>query len=354
MQHLIAMSGGVDSSVALLLAKNKFSTAGDTVVGITLALADENSPEHGNDIRNISDAASVCANQSTEHRLLYAYDEFREAVIDYFVNEYLCGRTPNPCVICNRDIKFGFLAEYADRHDFDKLITGHYARLEEHDGYTYLRKAADLSKDQSYMLAFLTQDQLRRAYFPLGELTKTEVRAIAEEHGFVNAHKRDSQDICFIPDGDYVSALRRLTDKIPSGGSYIDKNGILLGKHNGHICYTVGQRKGLGISLGKHAFVLAKDADTNTVILGDEQDLFKKTVHLTDLSFPSCSNLLADGTKCTAKIRYAHRGTTAVFHRLSETTALLEFDESQRAPSPGQFAVMYIDDYVAGAGVISK
>ncbi len=349
MPHLIAMSGGVDSSAALALSRR---TLGDDLTGITLALADEASPEHENDIRNIADAKSVCDNQGVPHIPLYAYPEFSARVIDYFTSEYLSGRTPNPCVICNREIKFGLIADYADKHGFEKIITGHYARLCESGGYTFIRKAADLSKDQSYVLAMLSQDQLRRAYFPLGEYTKAEVRDIAENLGFVNAQRRDSQDICFIPDGDYIRFISSRLGIFPEEGDYTDEYGKILGRHKGHWCYTIGQRKGLGISMGRHIFVLSKDAGKNRVILGDEDKLMKKTVPISGLNLPSDPHALDGDVRCAAKLRYAHREAAAVFHRTGEDSGILEFDEPQRAPSPGQFAVMYADDIVIGAGII--
>ena len=342
---IIAMSGGVDSSVALLLTKEKL---GRSVVGVTLALTEPT------DERSLADARAVCERMNTRHEAVYAQKEFRERVVDYFVREYLDGRTPNPCVICNRDIKFGLLADYADEHGYDKIVTGHYARLEKVGDYMYIRRAADLAKDQSYMLAFLKQDQLTRACFPLGELTKTEVRAIAEEHGFVNAHKHDSQDVCFIPDGDYVGAIERITGQAPSPGDYVDKDGKIIGKHRGQWCYTVGQRKGLGIAMGKHVFVLSKNAAENTVMLGDEPDLMRTRVEVDGLSLPSDPHILDGEVRCMAKIRYAHRAAPARFCRTGEEGGVIEFDEPQRAPSSGQFAVVYDEsgEYVIGAGVI--
>lgn len=338
------MSGGVDSGVALLLTKEKL---GRDAIGVTLALTEPT------DETSIADARAVCERMNTSHDVVYAQQEFRERVIDYFAAEYFAGRTPNPCVVCNRDIKFGLLAYYADSHGYDKIVTGHYARLERFDGYTYIRRAADPAKDQSYMLAFLRQEQLERAIFPLGELTKSEVRTIAEEYGLVNARKRDSQDVCFIPDGDYVRAICEITGETPVRGTYVDKNGVRLGEHRGHWRYTIGQRKGLGIALGRHVFVLSKDAAANTVTLGDEPDLMHKRVQLGGLSLPSDPSALDGGVRCVAKIRYAHKGATAVFHR-TEDGGELEFDEPQRAPSPGQFAVIYDEssEYVLGAGVI--
>ncbi len=339
------MSGGVDSGVALLLEKEKY---GRDALGVTLILTEPT------DEQAVSDARAVCERMNTRHTCIHAEEEFRRAVIDYFAEEYLAGRTPNPCVVCNREIKFGLLAKYADEHGCDSIVTGHYARLEQIGGYTFLRRAVDSAKDQTYMLARLAQNELRRAHFPLGELTKAEVRAIAEEHGLVNAHKHDSQDVCFVPDGDYVSAIEKITGRQPIGGDYIDTDGKILGSHRGYWCYTIGQRKGLGIALGKHAFVLDKNAQTNTVTLGDEGGLFKKSVAVEGLVLPSDPNALDGDTPCMAKIRYAHKAAKAVFHRTEEMTGVLEFEEEQRAPSPGQFAVMYDEsgEYVLGSAVI--
>ncbi len=342
---VIAMSGGVDSGVALLLTKEKL---GRKALGVTLALTEPT------DEKSIADARAVCERMDTEHAVVYAQREFRERVIDYFAAEYLAGRTPNPCVVCNRDIKFGILADYADLHGYEKVVTGHYARLERIGGYTYIRRAADGKKDQSYMLAFLGQKQLERAVFPLGELTKNEVRTVAEEYGLVNAHKRDSQDVCFIPDGDYVRAICEITGETPAHGEYIDKDGRKLGEHLGHWRYTIGQRKGLGIAMGRHVFVLSKDAAANTVTLGEESDLMHKRVEIGGLSLPSDPTALDGDVRCVAKIRYAHKGAGAAFHRTGYACGILEFDEPQRAPSPGQFAVIYDEsgEYVIGAGVI--
>lgn len=350
MPNLIAMSGGVDSSVALYLARQKY---GSDLIGLTLALEEENSPWRKKDLANIRDAASVCASQGVEHRSLYAYPEFSARVIDYFTEEYLEGRTPNPCVICNREIKFGLLRDYANENNCRKIITGHYARLIEIDGYMYIRKAADPTKDQSYVLAMLTQQQLRRAEFPLGEYTKAQVREIAEEQGFVNARRRDSQDICFIPGGNYVDFISQRRGISPEPGDYVNEGGDVLGKHKGYWCYTIGQRKGLGISMGKHVFVLAKDAQTNRVTLGDEEALYTKRVAIRNLHFPSANTVLDNNGFCTVKLRYSSCETQAHFTRTGESEGILEFRMPQRAPSPGQFAVMYKMDLVIAAGVIA-
>lgn len=351
MKQLIALSGGVDSSVALFLARRKYGT---NILGVTLSLSFECSKEYQNDLRNIADAYAVCMNQGVVHRAINAQCEFSSIVIDYFTKEYLAGRTPNPCVICNREIKFGLLAKYADEQNCDKIITGHYARLSEIDGYTYIRKAADLSKDQSYVLAQLSQEQLKRAEFPLGDYTKNEVRAMAARQGFQNAHRQDSQDICFIPDGDYVEFIKKRTCTSPEPGEYVDEQGTVLGTHKGQWCYTVGQRKGLGISMGKYVYVLSKDAKNNRVVLGDEDALFKKCVKITDLHFPSSPNVFDHNEYCTAKLRYGARDAQAQFHRTGETEGILEFATPQRAPSPGQFAVMYKHDLVIASGVIAQ
>ena len=343
--NIIAMSGGVDSSVALLLTKEKY---GEDVLGVTLALTEPT------DEQALADARAVCERMDTPHEVIYAQREFRERVIDYFAREYLAGRTPNPCVVCNREIKMGLLCDWADERGHGGIVTGHYARTAQIGGYTYIRRAADAAKDQSYMLARLTQEQLRRVSFPLGELTKAEVREIAEKNGFVNAHRKDSQDVCFIPDGDYVGAIERITGKKPIGGDYINNEGKILGRHKGYWCYTIGQRKGLGISMGKHVFVTEKDAANNTVTLGDECDLMHKITRVDQISLPSDPMALNGDVRCTVKLRYAHKAAAAVFHRTDGESGTIEFDEPQRAAAAGQFAVFYDEsgEYVLGVGTI--
>ncbi|MBQ4354330.1 MAG: tRNA 2-thiouridine(34) synthase MnmA [Clostridia bacterium] len=350
MSHIIAMSGGVDSSAALYLRRQKYPDA--SLLGVTLSLASPASALHENDLSNIRDAASVCQSQGIEHRALDVHEAFRKTVMDYFSAEYLSGRTPNPCVVCNRAVKFGLLADYADENGCGRIITGHYARLEEIDGYIYIKKAADCTKDQSYVLASLSQDQLRRAEFPLGEYTKAQIRALAEEQNLISARRRDSQDICFIPDGDYVRFIRETTGISPEPGDYVSEDGTVLGRHKGHWCYTIGQRKGLGISMGKHVFVLEKDARTNRVTLGNEDGLYKKRVAVRDLHFPSDPNTLENNPHCSVKLRYSASEACALFHRTGEKEGILEFRTEQRAPTPGQYAVMYKGGYVIASAVI--
>lgn len=343
MNYMIAMSGGVDSSVSLYLTRKSLS-ADERLVGVTLALSEKNTVGEAADVKNIADAKSVCENQGVEHTSLYAYPEFREAVIDYFTSSYMRGETPNPCVICNREIKFGLLYDYAKKLGYDAVVTGHYVRRAVIGDYTYIRRAKDLKKDQSYVLAMLSQSQLSAARFPLGDYTKDEAREIAAENGFVNAHRHDSQDICFIPDGDYVAFMKKLGIALPPEGNYLDESGAVIGKHKGHVNYTIGQRKGLGISLGKHAFVISKDAEKNEIVLGDESGLYKKRVDVCGLNLPSDPKALDGEIRVAAKLRYSHKPSPAVFTRVDETSGYLTFDEPQRAPTSGQFAVMYTPD----------
>lgn len=366
MNCVIAMSGGVDSSVALLLSHKNYLEEGDRITGLTLALAEENSPESEADRRNIADARQVCEIQGVNHVSLYAYPEFKERVISYFTLSYLAGETPNPCVVCNREIKFGLLADWAEKNGYECVVTGHYARTVEKNGYVYIKRAVDLSKDQSYVLAMLSQKQLKMARFPLGALTKAEVREIAGAHGFASAHRHDSQDICFIPDGDYVGFMEKNGIVLPGEGNYLNEDGKVIGRHKGHVRYTVGQRKGLGISLGHHAFVLSKNASANEVTLGDETGLYKTKVELRGLNLPSEPDALDGEVSVAAKLRYAHKPSAAVFTRTGEGEGYLTFDEPQRAPTAGQFAVMYTRDalsddaaeaceaVVLGAGVIAE
>jgi len=340
----IAMSGGVDSSGAALLAMAQAERA----AGVTLAMLGTDA-----DRQNGADAAQVCERLGLEHTVLDCRDLFRRQVMTYFAESYARGETPNPCVVCNREIKFGFLMEEALRRGYDTVATGHYARIwRDTDGYCMVQKAADAAKDQSYVLAQLTPDQLRRCMFPLGEYTKAEIRALAQEHGFVSAHKSDSQDICFVPDGNYVDFLTRFTGSAPVPGEYTDPAGRVLGTHRGQQCYTVGQRKGLGIALGRHMFVLSKDAETNRVVLGDEAALFSDRVSCGPFHHQTRTPL-PDGCRCSVKLRYAHRETPA---RLwyTESGCLLELASPQRAPTPGQFAVCYSGDTVLGSAGIRQ
>ena len=343
------MSGGIDSAVSALLIKNM----GHDTLGVTMRVCQRPLSDGSDGVDNdIRDARAVCDRLAIPH---YVYDlkrEFYDAVIKNFIDTYMRGGTPNPCVVCNKALKFGVLLDKAIENGAELLATGHYAQIEKaSDGRFLLKKAVDGTKDQTYMLWSLSQHQLSHTLFPLGELTKSEIREIGAENGFINAHKSDSQDICFIPDGDYARFIEKeLGEKYPEG-DYIDEDGNILGRHKGMIHYTIGQRKGLGISMGRHIFVTEKDSITNTVTLADEDKLFKKTVIVKDINLISLDRI--DGRmRVEAKLRYSQRTAKAYAHQISENELLLEFDEPQRAPARGQSAVIYVSEYVLGGGII--
>ncbi len=338
---ITGMSGGVDSSVAALaLLKNGYDTA-----GVTLNLYGDSS--------DALDAKAVCDRLNIPHYNIDLKEEFKNTVIDYFINEYITGGTPNPCLICNKNIKFGIMIDKALELGFDKIATGHYANIEKSkDGRYILKRAEDKSKDQSYVLYMLNQNQLAHTLFPLGGLTKAEVRELATENGFVNADRPDSQDICFVPDGDYASFIENELGRKALKGDYVNLNGEILGEHNGVIRYTIGQRKGLGIALGRPQFVIDKNAENGRVILGDEELLFHKRVLVKDVNFIPFDNLEGE-MRVTAKLRYRHAEQPATIYP-TENGVIIEFDQPQRAPSGGQAAVFYDGDIVVGGGIIVK
>ena len=357
MEHnkvMAGMSGGVDSSVcAALLLK-----AGYEVSGVTLRLYDGEDYNEGLtrtccSLSDAEDAKAVCIKLGIPHYVFNFKDAFGDCVINNFIDEYISGRTPNPCIECNRKIKFAAMLDRAKTLGYDKIATGHYAVIEKSENGRYLlKKAADETKDQTYVLYCLTQEQLSRTLFPLGSLTKSQVREIAAENGFVNAKKPDSQDICFVPDGDYASFIERYTGEAAQKGDFTDVDGNVLGAHKGIIRYTVGQRKGLGIALGKPQFVISKNAETYTVVLGDEDKLFYKRVLVDRLNFIPFDNLEGQ-MRVTAKLRYRHKEQPAVIYP-ADGGVIAEFDRPQRAPSPGQAAVFYDGDTVVGGGTIVK
>ena len=340
---MAAMSGGVDSSVVAVLLKN----AGYQVLGGTLRLYDVNSEISP----DIADAKSVCEKLNIPHFVFDLREEFEQSVISPFIDTYLSGGTPNPCTLCNRYIKFSGLLDCAQRAGADYIATGHYARIQKSGDRFLLCRAADKTKDQSYMLYSLSQYQLAHTLFPLGELTKAQAREIAREYDLATAHKSDSQDICFVPDGNYAAFIERHRGFTAQCGNFIDEMGNILGHHKGVIRYTIGQRKGLGIALGKPAFVLSKDALKNTVTLGGEPALFKKCVEVTDINLIPFDTL-SSSIRVSAKLRYRHIEQPATLHSLDENNVVIEFDEPQRAPSPGQAAVFYDGDTVIGGGTI--
>lgn len=349
---LIAMSGGIDSSVTAFLMKQK----GYDCTGITFRMFDKTDKLFGFDIadadKDIRDAENVCKTVCIPFMEYDASEEFRKYVINNFVSVYEKGGTPNPCVECNRYIKFRLLTEIADKLGFDVTVTGHYADIGFDNGRYYIKKAADDKKDQSYVLYSLTQEQLSKLYFPLSQITKEEARQIAEDNGFVNAKKGDSQDICFIPDGDYASFIRRLTNKTYPNGKFIDTQGNVLGKHNGLINYTVGQRKGLGIALGYPAYVKCKDIRSNTVTLSSDELLYEKEIIADNFNFMASESFPAP-VRCVAKIRYAHKGADATVIQIDSDKVKIIFDSPQRAPTDGQSVVLYNNDIVLGGGLIN-
>ena len=335
------MSGGVDSSVtAALLIEQGYDVAGATLS--LCGIGDE---------KNSADAKSVCDRLSVPHFDFNLKSQFSEFVINNFISEYKKGSTPNPCIVCNRYIKFGEMLSLARKVGYDKIATGHYARVEQDSNGRYLLyKAKSSEKDQSYVLYCLTQEQLSHVLFPLGKLTKTEVREIAERLSLESANKPDSQDICFVPDGDYAAFIEKEGKFISAIGDYVDLNGNVLGQHKGVIRYTIGQRKGLGIALGKPAFVIEKDPYLNRVVLGDEEHLFKSTVIAENPNFIPFDRL-EQPLRVTAKLRYRHSAQPATIYP-QDGNVRIEFDTPQRAPSKGQAAVFYDGDLVIGGGTI--
>ena len=349
-QVFLGMSGGVDSSAAAVLLQEQ----GYAVSGLHLSLLSglplpaDRLPDDGSDARAVASLLGLP---------FYDMDlspEFRATVIDYFIREYEAGRTPNPCVFCNRRIKFGAMWDAAQKLGADYLATGHYAKIRQDPatGRHLLCRGADRSKDQSYFLCRLTQEQLSRTLFPLGTLTKPEVRCLAEAHGLVSAHKRDSQDICFIPDGDYAGFIERYTGKSFEPGNFVDQEGHVLGQHKGIICYTIGQRKGLGLALHEPMYVCRIDPKTNTVVLGRDRDLWSK--ELTAKDFHWISGEVPTGTqRIKAKIRYRHQEQWANAEVTGPDSIHLVFDEPQRAITCGQSVVLYDGDVVVGGGTIN-
>lgn len=345
---LAAMSGGVDSSVAAHLLLQE----GHEVTGVTMALHAGPS-ESAAVARDLADAAAVASRLGIEHRILDWREQFARLVVDAFARAYETGRTPNPCFTCNCMVKFGLLLDYAREQGFDYLATGHYAQVE-HGGRHLLRRAADPSKDQSYFLAGLSRGQLRATLFPLGHLLKPEVRSIAEELGLSNARKGESQDICFVPDGDYMAFLERRHGGPYPAGRFVTVNGDTVGEHRGLPAYTIGQRKGLGVALGRPMFVCAKDPAANTVTLGDPSDLLARACIVEGWNWIADLRLAAEKPRAVqVKTHYRQSPQTATIVPLENGTVRIEFAEPVRAVAPGQAAVAYLGDDVAGGGTIA-
>lgn len=336
-QAMIAMSGGVDSSVAAFLAMEQ----GYRCMGATMLLWDSVHTE---------DAQAVARRLDIPFYVFDAAEAFRKQVVSPFIESYEQGLTPNPCIRCNNRLKFSFLLGKALSLGCEKLVTGHYARLTQENGRTLLYKAPDQAKDQSYFLAGLTQHQLSHSLFPLGDLTKAQARQIAEAQGFVNARKKDSQDICFIPDGEYKAFMERYTGKTYPQGDFLDICGKVVGCHSGAVGYTLGQRKGLGLAMGKPVYVCGKDMAANTVTVGEESLLFGNTLWAKDCNFIPFDRLDTP-LQVTAKTRSRHPGAAATVYP-EENGIRVEFTEPQRAITPGQAVVLYDGDLVIGSGTI--
>ena len=353
---LIAMSGGVDSSVAAFLMQQK----GYDCIGVTMRLYDDLLDDSCDSnsccsLEDVEDARSVARRL---HMPFYAFNfkgDFREKVIERFIHCYECGLTPNPCIECNRHLKFDHLLRRAIELGCDYVVTGHYARIvhDETTGRYILYKAADLSKDQSYVLYSLTQEQLAHTLFPLGDFSKSEARVIAEEQNFINARKHDSQDICFVPDGDYVAFMERYTGKSYPEGDFLDLQGNVVGKHQGAVRYTLGQRKGLGLAMGTPVYVCGKDMEKNTVTVGPNEALYSTSLLAEDWNwFPFAE--LAAPLHVQAKARYNQPPQPAIVYPEGNGAARVVFDAPQRALTPGQAVVLYDGDMVIGGGTITK
>ena len=351
---LIAMSGGVDSSVAAWLMVQ----AGYSCIGATMRLFDNAILPEGQEstccsLEDVEDARSVAYRLGFPYYVFNFTGDFREKVMDKFVRCYECGATPNPCIDCNRYLKFEHLLRRALELGCDCIVTGHYARIhrDPETGRYLLCKAVHTAKDQSYFLYSLTQEQLAHTQFPLGALTKDAVREIAAEMGFVNAKKHDSQDICFVPDGDYTAFLERYTGRHYPPGDFLDRDGKVVGRHRGAVAYTLGQRKGLGLAMGAPVYVCGKNMEQNTVTVGPEDALFSRSLIAEDWNwfpFPA----LTRPQKVAAKTRSRQVEQPATVYPMPGGRARVVFDQPQRAITPGQAVVLYDVDTVVGGGTI--
>ncbi len=351
---VVGMSGGVDSSVAAYLLKER----GYDVIGVTMQIwqDEEQATQEENGgccgLSAVDDARRVAAALEIPYYVMNFKKEFKENVIDYFVEEYQNGRTPNPCIACNRYVKWESLLQRSLSIGAEYIATGHYARVVQLENGRYtLRRSATLAKDQTYALYNLTQEQLKRTLMPVGKYTKDEVRAIAEKINLRIANKPDSQDICFVPDGDYAAYIEEEAGvKVPEG-NFVLTDGTVLGRHKGITHYTVGQRKGLGLALGYPAFVLEIRPETNEVVIGTKEESMTTQLRARNLNFMAVEDL-TEPLHVFTKIRYNHKGAWCTIEKTGEDEALCTFDEPQRAVTPGQAVVFYDGEYVLGGGTI--
>jgi tRNA-specific 2-thiouridylase len=353
---LIAMSGGVDSSVAAYLLQQQ----GYDCTGATMKLFDNEDIGISRDsaccsLADTEDARAVAEALGIPFHVFNLSLDFKKEVIARFVAAYQNGATPNPCIDCNRYLKFEKLLDRAKQLEMGYLATGHYARIEynENNKRYLLKKAADEAKDQSYVLYNMTQEQLAQTLFPLGSLRKAKIREIAAAQGFVNAGKRDSQDICFVPGGDYAGFIEQYTGQLFAGGDFVDRQGKVLGRHKGLPRYTIGQRKGLGLALAKPLYVYSKNIADNTVTLCEDADLYSTTLEAADFNWIA-GDRPDHPLRVKAKVRYQHKEQWATATVASPATVRIVFDEPQRAIAAGQAVVLYDGDTVVGGGVIVK
>lgn len=352
---VIGMSGGVDSSVGAWLLKEQ----GYDVIGVTMQIWQDEAPEIQEEnggccgLSAVDDARRVAQQLEIPYYVMNFKQEFKKHVMDYFVEEYLHGRTPNPCIACNRYVKWESLLTRSLAIGADYIATGHYARIEKLENGRYaLKKSATAAKDQTYALYNLTQEQLSRTLMPVGEYTKEEIRAIAEKIGLQVAGKKDSQEICFIPDHDYARFIEEHASQVPPEGNFVDLDGNILGKHKGITHYTIGQRKGLNLSMGHPVFVTAIRPETNEVVIGDGNDVYTDRLRCTNVNYMAIDGLYGEEAVVTAKIRYSHKGAVCHIREIGNGIVECVFEEPQRAVTPGQAVVFYQGDYVAGGGTI--
>lgn len=353
---VVGMSGGVDSSVAAYLLKKQ----GYEVTGVTMQIwQDEDAAaaaENGGccGLSAVDDARRVAQMLDIPYYVMNFREDFKKYVIDYFVEEYLNGRTPNPCNACNRYVKWESLLRRSLQIGADYIATGHYARVEQlANGRYAVKNSVTAAKDQTYALYALTQEQLARTLMPIGDYTKDEIRRIAAEAGLPVAHKPDSQDICFVPDGDYAAFLdREAGDRVPGPGNFVSMDGEVLGTHRGITHYTIGQRKGLNLAMGHPVFVAAIRPEKNEVVIGEDADIRSNVIICEHVNYMAMENLDAP-RRALAKIRYAHEGSPCLLEKLPDGRVKCTFDEPVRAATPGQAAVFYEDGYVLGGGIIT-
>lgn len=352
---VVGMSGGVDSSVAACLLKEQ----GYDVIGVTMQIWQDEEPEVVEEnggccgLSAVDDARRVAWSLGIPYYVMNFRKEFKESVMDYFVDEYLHGHTPNPCIACNRYVKWEALLARSMEIGADYIATGHYARVMQLPNGRYtIQNSVTAAKDQTYALYNLTQEQLSRTLMPVGAYTKDEIRQIAEDHGLEVAKKKDSMEICFIPDNDYAGFIERNVENVPGPGNFVDKDGTILGRHKGITHYTVGQRKGLNLSMGRPVFVTELRPETGEVVIGDNEDVFSDYLICGNVNWMAVDGLHGEERTVMAKIRYSHKGAPCVIRELKDGRVECRFETPQRAITPGQAVVFYENDYVFGGGTI--